>query len=326
MMNDNLPLVSVIIPVHPAKLEANAANASRLMDYPGDKMEIVIVRSTNLATYPSMKRNAAIRAVKGDLIYFLDDDSVPLPGNLRRAVAYFSDPQVQGVGGPNLCPADAPPLEQAFALTMGSWLAFGPSCARYRAVGKLRSSGEKELISCNLVARRQLLLDLGGFDETLYPNEENALMDGMSRRGKLLYDPEMIVHRRPRSNFKSFCKMLLFYGKGRAEQFRLHPTFGSVPNFVPPLFCLYLLALPFLPVWGLLPLLVYLLAAMAQTIAVTVPGNNLALAPRVLPLIVLTNVLYGLGFWHGLFTRLTPSKGAPPGDIRFESVPTQNRV
>ena len=51
------------------------------------------------------------------------------------------------------------------------------------------------------------------------------------------------VHRRPRRSLKSFFKMLMTYGRGRAEQFRLNPTFGSALNFVPPLFCLYLVAL-----------------------------------------------------------------------------------
>src|ERR1700741_3102494 len=88
------------------------------------------------------------------------------------------------------------------------------------------------------------MLELGGFDEALYPNEENALMDELQKRGGLLiYDPELIVHRRPRHSLKAFCKMLMTYGRGRAEQFRLHPTPGSALNFVPPLFCLYLAAL-----------------------------------------------------------------------------------
>ena len=137
----------------------------------------------------------------------------------------FDDPKVKMLGGPNLCPSDAPFLEQVFALVHASWLAFGPSRARYTAVGILRESGEKELILCNLITRRDAMLELGGFNEALYPNEENALMDELQKRGgKLLYDPELIVHRRPRNNLKSFCKMLLNYGRGRAEQVRLHPT------------------------------------------------------------------------------------------------------
>src|SRR4029077_9061028 len=124
-------------------------------------------------------------------------------------------------------------------VVLSSWLAFGPSRARYAAVGSLREASEKELILCNLLARRDALRALGGFNEALYPNEENALMDELQKRGgKLLYDPQFIIRRRPRHTLKAFVKMLLNYGRGRAEQFRLHPTVGSALNFVPPLFCL----------------------------------------------------------------------------------------
>jgi hypothetical protein len=325
-MANEYPLVSVIIPVHPAKTEARSAVASRLLDYPREKLEILVVRSTDLATFPSMKRNAAIRAARGELIYFLDDDSVPLPGNLRRAVAHFADPKVQMVGGPNVCPSDAPTIEQTFANVMGSWLAFGPSCARYRGVGKLRESSEKELISCNLVSRRDVLLESGGFDESLYPNEENALMDAVLKRGKLLYDPEMVVHRRPRSNFKSFAKMLFSYGSGRAQQFRLHPTAGSAINFVPPAFCVYLLAelilVPtrVLPLWTLLPAALYLAAVLGQTAAVMMRTDFMS-GLRALPLLALTNILYGAGVLRGLFSRIAHVKPGGATDIRLETVP-----
>jgi hypothetical protein len=249
---------------------------------------------------------------------------------LKRAVKQFEDPTVQMVGGPNVCPDDAPTIEQTFANVMGSWLAFGPSCARYRSVGKLRESNEKELISCNLVSRRGVLLESGGFDESLYPNEENALMDAVLKRGKLLYDPEMIVHRRPRSNFKSFAKMLYSYGGGRAQQFRLHPTAGSFINFVPPAFCLYLLALLIvlpmrvLPVWaaGLVsaPLALYLAAVLVQTLAVMARTSFMA-GLRALPLLALTNILYGAGVMRGFFSKIAHVKPGGATDIRLETVP-----
>ena len=160
------------------------------------------------------------------------------------------------LGGPNLCPPDAPFLEHVFALVQSSRLAFFSSAARYTSLGARRQTSEKELILCNLVARKADLLELGGFNEALYPNEENALMDDIQKRGgKLIYDPQLIVHRRPRSTLKSFAKMLLNYGRGRAEQVRLHPTLRSLPNFAPPLFVVYLLIAPFLGMLSVWPLL-----------------------------------------------------------------------
>ena len=321
-MNENVPSITVLIAARPGPAEVKAVAASRALDYPADKLEIIVARGKQ----PSAQRNAALKAACGEIIYFLDDDSAPEPGNLRRAVAHFSDSKVQMVGGPNVCPREAPPLEQVFALVLASWLAFGPSRARYAAVGKVRETSEKELILCNQLARRQAMLELGGFNEALYPNEENALMDELQKRGgKLIYDPQLVVHRRPRSSLKAFAKMLMTYGRGRAEQFRLHPTPGSALNFVPPLFCLHLLALPLLVtltplgvVW-LVPLAFYGIAVLAQAVVLAAGGQVLRSLAAV-PLIVLTHILYGLGFWRGLFTTLRPRGQQPPPPVVLETV------
>ena len=315
-MNDSLPTVSVIIAARPDLAEVRAVAPVLGLDYPPERLEIIVARGKQ----PSVQRNAAVRAAGGEIIYFLDDDSRALPENLRRATAQFISSEVKMVGGPSICPPEAPKLEQAFALTMGAWLAFGPSCARYRKVGRPRATSEKELILCNLLARREALLELGGFNEKLYPNEENALMDELQRRGgKLLYDPELIVYRRPRPTLKAFARMLLNYGRGRAEQFRLHPTVRSAPNFVPPLFCLFLALLPFLPRpcgWGLAA---YGVAVLAQSVAAA-PWRNLHWFPAIAGLIFASHIFYGLGFWRGCLTKPKPPPPAVTSEVKLEWV------
>ena len=235
------------------------------------------------------------------------------------------------VGGPNLCPPDAPALEHIFALVLASWLAFGPSRARIPPVGQTRASSEKELILCNLVARRDTVLELGGFNEALYPNEENALMDEIQERGGLLlYDPEIVVRRRPRPHLQSFARMLRNYGRGRAEQVRENPTWGSLPNLAPPLFCLYLAALPFLVAiapggWRwLAPLGFYALAVLIQALAL-VPAGGVPCSTAAMPLIALTHILYGYGFWRGLFTTLNPPGQRTPVPVTIERVDGESK-
>ncbi len=167
-MRQLLPSISVIIAAPPDLAEVQAVAAARKLDYPADRLEIIVARGRQ----PSVQRNTALRAAQGEWIYFLDDDALPPPDNLQRAQKIISQPQVAMLGGPNLCPPTAPFLEQVFAVVLASWLAFGPSRARYTAVGKMRDTGEKELILCNTLARRATLLELGGFNEALYPNEE----------------------------------------------------------------------------------------------------------------------------------------------------------
>jgi glycosyltransferase involved in cell wall biosynthesis len=308
--------VTIIIAARPDQAAVRAVAASQKLDYPPDKLEILLARGRQ----PSVQRNAAIRAARGDILYFLDDDSIPAPGNLRLAVEHFQSQQVKMVGGPSLCPADAPALEQALALTMGGWLAFGPSCSRYRPRGVERATSEKELILCNLLARRDDLLQLGGFNESLYPNEENALMDELQKRGgRLLYDPALIVHRHPRPSLAAFCKMLLNYGRGRAEQFRLYPTWGSAPNFVPPFFCLFLVALPFLPAMARWLAVAYLVCVLLQALVV-LPLRRWHWVPGVAGLIFISHVFYGLGFWRGCVKAPRPPPPAVAAAVKLEKI------
>jgi hypothetical protein len=169
------------------------------------------------------------------------------------------------------------------------------------------------------------MIDVGGFNEALYPNEENALMDELQKKGgKLIYDPQFIVHRRPRSNLTAFARMLRTYGRGRAEQFRLHPSTGSILNFVPPLFCLYLASLivaPWILGWiAILPLAAYGLIVLLEAANLSGRGGIVAAAGAV-PLIATTHVLYGLGFLGGMFTRLSSPQARPPTPVQLETVP-----
>ena len=136
-MSEHLPSVTVIIPARPDELEVTAVTAARALDYPADKLEIILARGKQ----PSVQRNTALRAASGELVYFLDDDALAVTGNLRRGVEKFRDAKVQMLGGPNLCPAVAPFLEQVFALVLSSWIAFW---AESRAVCESRISSRDE--------------------------------------------------------------------------------------------------------------------------------------------------------------------------------------
>ena len=324
-MSQPLPIITVIIAAPPNLAEVPSVAAARQLEYPAERLEIIIARGRQ----PSVQRNVALRAARGEWIYFLDDDALPPPDNLRRAEKFLSNPAVAMVGGPNVCPPSAPLLEQVFAAVLASWLAFGPSRARYTPVGRERDTGEKELILCNTLARRDALLQLGGFNEALYPNEENALMDELQKRGqRLVYDPNFFVHRRPRRTLKAFLKMLRTYGRGRAEQFRLHPTPGSALNFVPPLFCLYLAALAVVNCLSLsnslrlliaAPLLVYFVVTILQTLA-SMKNAGVVRALLAWPLLVASHIFYGLGFWRGLFTKLNSNGNKSQTEVVLEII------
>ena len=65
---------------------------------------------------------------------------------------------------------------------------------------------------------------------------------------------------------------------------------------------------------------IYGFAVIIQGAVLACGGQTLASLGAV-PLIVLTHILYGVGFWRGLFTRLKPSSPATQTHVLVEVVP-----
>lgn len=311
-----LPKISIIIPVKPGGA-VRALDALRRTDYPADSFEVLIAEGK----CPSLQRNLAAEKAEGDILYFLDDDSLPSPDFLRRAAAFYENASVVAVGGPSLTPADDSPLQQAFGLALASPFGGGAVRNRYRRCGVPRETGDNELILCNLSISAATFREAGGFDRRLYPNEENELLVRLSRRGmKLYHDPDLAVVRSQRTDFRAFLRQLFGYGRGRAQQILLGG--GCSPaNFVPSAFLLYLLVLPFLdkPVYYL-PLLCYLGMALLFTLSAGI-GSGKAAAALLLPMVFpALHISYGAGVVWGVLSSGVARRMPPHGEVTVKCV------
>lgn len=288
---------SIIIPVKPGGHVAALAALSEL-DSDSPDHEIIVAEGKK----PSRQRNMAAEEARGDVLYFLDDDALPTTDALKRLAANFSDPDVVAIGGPSITPADNTPFQRAVAWALSSAFGGGAIRNRYRSVGTLRDTDDRELILCNLAFRRDVYLSSGGLDERLYPNEENELIDRLLKSGKrLLHDPSMFVRRSQRPTLAAFIRQMKSYGKGRAEQTLITRSM-SFKAIIPALFVLYVISLVLvpLPLWYLLPGLVYLAAVSVNSLAAAFRGQG-GVALR-LPLVyALLHFCYGAGFISGLF-------------------------
>lgn len=257
--------ISIIIPVKPGGF-VTALEALRELDYPRRQFEILVAEGRK----PSRQRNLAAQQAQGELLCFLDDDSRPVPGFLQRCDSVFEDRRVAVAGGPSLTPASDSRPRRLFGYALTSPFGAGAMRNRYRSTGTLRATTERELILCNLAFRKELFLAAGGFDERLYPNEENELLDRIAAEGHLLmHDPAMAVQRSQRPTLAAFMRQMYGYGRGRAQQTLLAGP-RSLSAFIPLLFVCYLLALPPLalvagPAWAA-PLLLYAVLALVFSI------------------------------------------------------------
>lgn len=266
-----MPTVSFIIPVKPGGTVRALDNLRQLSAVPST-YEVLVAEGCR----PSRQRNQAAHEAGGDILYFLDDDSRVSPDCLNSCLPLFSDPAVAVAGGPSLTPPDDTPLQQLFGQALSSPFGAGGVRNRYRRHGALRSTTDKELILCNLAIRREVFLEAGGLDERLYPNEENELLDRIqSEGGKLLHSPDMAVYRSQRPTLRQFIRQMMSYGRGRAQQTLISGNISLI-GFVPLLFLLYLLALPFstrLPL-ATFPLYSYLALDLVFTLAAAFSSSS----------------------------------------------------
>ncbi len=310
------PEVSIIIPVKPGGA-VRALDGLRKIDYPDEFFEVLVAEGT----CPSRQRNLAAKEAQGALLYFLDDDSLVSPDFLTRVVCHYGNDQVAVAGGPSLTPEEDSTLRQAFGLALASPIGAGSVCNRYRRHGVCRETGDHELILCNLSFSSAVFTEAGGFDERLYPNEENELLVRLRRAGwKLIHDPGLAVYRSQRPTFSAFVRQLFGYGRGRAQQILLGGG-STIASFVPVIFLLYLLSLPFLqrPVYYL-PLLCYLVMVLAEVIRAAVTSGKTVpacLLPLLFPVLHLS---YGAGLLSGLAVYGAGKRARPVGSVTVKRI------
>lgn len=313
-MKNSLPFVTVIIPVKPG-LQPLALEAVKRLNYPKELLEVFVVYGKN----PSMQRNRAVKIASGEIIYFLDNDSLPEPDTLNRLIKHLSDDKdVTIAGGPSLKPEKLSLLPYIFGKTFESVFCTGSSRSRYLRIGSVRETTEKEIILCNMVMRKKDFLELGGLNERLYPNEENELMEKVRFSGKkIIYDPQAAIIRMPRQTVKAFIKQIFNYGRGRGEQTIYYPKSFNLFNFIPLLFVIYLVITITNGGKFFYPLYLYFLILILDSIIKAVRDKD----ARVLFLPItsfLLHVIYGIGTLYGLLR--APFKKLREGEIRIEKV------
>ena len=150
---------------------------------------------------PSKARNTAIAAARGELLAFLDGDDLWAPEFLASQLARLAaDPQAVLVW------ADSQPFGAGPAVPtlMTSEPPTGP-CDLAALV-----TGRCVVFTSTTVARRQAVLEAGGFDERYHRSEDYDLWLRLVLRGRLLYNRAVLGRRRlhPTSQSASPTAML----------------------------------------------------------------------------------------------------------------------
>ena len=260
MNEEEVPFVSIIVPVlNDEKHIGTCLESLNNIDYPREKYEIIVIDGGSVdntitiiekfdrvtlfrsKSGVSHQRNVGIKGAKGTLIALTDSDCYVEKNWLKNNVKYFKDNNIAVIGGPNYTPENSTTLERAAGNILSSKLATGMMAVRYAGKG-IKDANETDLIACNNIIRKKVILEVGGFNENLYPNEENELYIKMKQKGyKMLYNSEMVVWHFRKPLFRPFLKQFYSSGKFRAKLTKLYPKSFKIIFLLPSLLILYIL-------------------------------------------------------------------------------------
>ena len=175
------------------------------------EIEGVKVISTGPLT-PGAKRNIGLSNSIGEICAFIDSDAYPSEDWLHNAKKYFRDPDVAAVGGPGLTPVEDAFMQKAGGFVLSSFMV-GNLSKRFKSKRAFESD---DIHSCNLIVRRSVLFDVGGWNEKYWPGEDTLLSLNLNKLGKkVLMAPDVVVYHHRRPLFMGHLKQISRFGLHR---------------------------------------------------------------------------------------------------------------
>lgn len=162
-------------------------------------------------------RNVGVKEAKGDIVFFIDSDCYAEPQWIERAVQHFENSEIAGVTGMTCLWNINDPVAR-FLAYVGGRMNMPTKCCFVEIAPTM-----------NLALRRKVILQVGGFDPTLFRGEDTELTYKVTKRYKIIYEPDAVVWFRGSPNLKIASRKCLrhFIGVGQ-----LFSKYGFDPTFV----------------------------------------------------------------------------------------------
>jgi succinoglycan biosynthesis protein ExoA len=252
--------------------------------------------------------NLGIGASKHKIIVRVDGHGELTDGYIRRAVELLDETGAANVGGV-MDAQGTTPFEQAVAIAYTTRLGLGGSAFHLAE----SPAAEAETVFLG-VFRKEALIAVGGFDESMYRAQDWELNYRLRTNGhKIWFSPELRVTYRPRSTLRALAKQMYETGTWRRELVRRHPETANARYLAPPLAVLGVLGGSVSGLLGVVldsRLLRIGFVAPVGYLSVIVGGSLLASRPMSaaarlrLPLVlVATHLAWGTGFLIGRPTK-----------------------
>lgn len=218
-----LPSVSILISTKDRRHDLkNALDSIKRLDYPKEKIEVVVVEETDIPqSIEGVKyivipregrgfgytRNIAIKNASHDIVVFTDDDCIVERDWLRELVKGFKDEGIAGVAG-GVKVKDSNIIGKCEII-----LGFPGGGLKYIYHSKGNIHETTQLSTCNCAYRKKIFEELGYFHEdTKHSGEDYELARRVSRKYRCLYNPKAVVYHKPRGTLSGIFKWLVRRG------------------------------------------------------------------------------------------------------------------
>ena len=299
---------SVVIALAPGR-QAEVLDSLKKLDYDPAGYETIIETGKSA----SSNRNEGIKKAQGEIIAFVDDDAFVDQNWLKNADAFFSKYQdIDVVGGPQLTPESDSLFGKISGFALSSVFGGASIRNRYQKSKLNLKSDERELTSANLFCQK-IIFEKMLFNPELWPGEDPEFFNEcIEKKIRLAYSPDIVIYHKRRRNLFAFAKQIFTYAYVRPLVRKIKKTRRtSILFFVPSIFLIYLLFLPFLAMRTrifLLPLYAYSALNLLITIIVSISQKSFW-SILFLPVTFLTiHFSYGVGFLCGIFKKKWQSR------------------
>jgi O-antigen biosynthesis protein len=218
---------------------------------------VTLARPAGLAA----ARNAGVSAARGSVVVFTDDDCEPQEGWLAGLASAFSDPALDGVGGRVEAastdgfllryvaasnPLAALPAELLASTGLAYRLRLYLRSVLRSEPGPAPGAQLYSVVGANMAIRRELIIELGGFDEafTFGAEEEDLCRRAHSRPqgAHLRYEPSAVVRHRFQPTLRDSLRRARAYGRGHARAAIKHPDMRLIAYPFPVVVAMAILA------------------------------------------------------------------------------------
>lgn len=190
---------------------------------------VTVIETANLGAGGA--RNLGARSASGDLLWFVDADCVVDENALDVLLPHFRELNVVGVGGAygNQLPGKLLPS-----------LIHDEIAWRHLAM----DGAVDFLASFNVIYRRDIFLEVGGFDTSFKKAQDAELAFRLTKEGRRLkFDRKSLVSHFHEDNFKVYLAVQFWQGFFRLMLYFRHPekvtgdSYSSDIDFLQPVFC-----------------------------------------------------------------------------------------